>query len=222
MLDLVYPPLCTGCGQPLSSRLDILCVPCLAHLTPLDIGQYIDNPMVRHFWGRCPVEHSAALFGYYAGGRVQRIVRQIKYNNKKHVGRLLGQWLGRVMAAAPFFQDVDAVIPVPLHPKKQKSRGYNQSEWIGRGICDVLGCQLLTGQLIRRKRSLSQTTLSRVERHRNMADAFQFKTPENLFEHLLLVDDVVTTGATLEACINAMASKTNAKVSVAALGLGGA
>lgn len=221
LLDLLYPPNCLACHRPISGQLDHICVPCLSQLTPLDFGRLPDNPLTSHFYGRCKLTSGIALFGYFPGGRVQHLIQNIKYKSKLPLAFECGQWLGKLIQKSPSFNDVDGLVPVPLHPKKLKIRGYNQSAIIAQGIASVCDIPVLSNLITRRRHTPSQTLLNRLERCNNMNAAFYVDADPTSFNHLLLIDDVVTTGATLEACINAIHSHHDARFSIGCLAVGG-
>ncbi|MDX1684456.1 MAG: ComF family protein [Saprospiraceae bacterium] len=222
VLDLIYPLRCSGCGEVIPGMLDSFCLECLSRLQPLDYHHYTDNPLSRHFVGRCKVELSAALFGYIPGGCVQQIIHDVKYRRKMRLGRFLGRWLGRHLQRSMGYRQIDVIIPVPLHKRRQRKRGYNQSSLICEGIADQLQCNVLENGLERIRKTPSQTDLNRFERHRNMKNAFWPNEELLRYDHVLLVDDVVTTGATLEACILAIKAEKDMKVSIGTVALGGA
>ncbi|MFW5978853.1 MAG: ComF family protein, partial [Bacteroidia bacterium] len=176
------------------------------------------NPVEQIFWGRIPVQYATSYFFYIKGSRYQRLIHEMKYNGKKEIGYELGKKLGRELKNTSFGQ-VDYVVPVPLHKKKLKKRGFNQSEWIGKGISETLEQPLATKNLYRAEYTTSQTKKSKYERWLNVENVFKLNDPQFFSDkHVLLVDDIITTGATLEACANAILQSKNARVSIASLG----
>ena len=176
-----------------------------------------DNPVAQVFWGRATVEHATAGYFFRKGNRVQKLVHSVKYRGQKEMGTVLGREMGKHLCNS-YFDNVDLITPVPLHPQKLRKRGYNQSEWIARGIAETMNKPVDTQSLARRFFTETQTRKKRFDRWENVETVFGLVRPEAFFgRHILLIDDVITTGATLEACIHAVLSATDAKVSVATL-----
>ena len=174
------------------------------------------NEVEKMFWGRVQVE--AAFAGYYftKGSKLQTILHELKYRRNKNIGMYAGELLGKMMIGAPRYNNIDVLIPLPLHPKKEFKRGYNQAEILCRGINTVLKKKVATGVVERKRSTETQTKKHRGERWINVDGSFAVKNSAALEgKHILLVDDVITTGATLEACIQAILSVAGTKVSVA-------
>lgn len=207
-VSLIYPQLCLACGESLIHQEKTLCTSCLYSLPYTDFYKYPDNTIARQFWGRVPVEHALAVWLFYKGNHIQRLMHQLKYNKKKEVGYLLGRLAGKRLAGTPWFSIPDAIIPVPVHPSKKAIRGYNQSEILALGMAEVLNRPVFTDVLLRPGKAKSQTTKSRYERYLNMQDQFLVKNEDRITgKNILLVDDIITTGATLEACISVCLKK---------------
>jgi ComF family protein len=221
MVDWIYPDLCMACEEPLHPENESLCLTCLLQLTPLDICGLKDNYVAMHFWGRVRVEQVYSLFNYFARSRAQKIIHQIKYRNKKQLAIALGRRLAEHMERTPCLPKFDIIVPVPLHPRRVKERGYNQSALISKDISGVLNIQCAEHVLKRKYRTISQTRLNRAERISNMLTAFELSEKLDDNVHVLLIDDVITTGATLEGCIVAIQNESNRKVSVATIAAGG-
>ena len=165
--------------------------------------------------GRSKLENAAALFTFNKDGNAQKLIHTLKYEEGKNVGIFLGQQLGFAIKESEFFNNIDIVIAVPLHPKKQKLRGYNQSAYLAKGIKEVLSIPINKKSLLRIENTDSQTRKKRFSRWENMMNSFDLKTTNKLIDkHILLVDDVVTTGATLEACAQKLLEIKGVKVSV--------
>ncbi len=174
--------------------------------------------MAQIFWGRLPLHSATSFLFFNKGGNVQHLIHRLKYKRKPEVGIYLGRLMGFQLMDSPLFAEVDLIIPVPLHPKKERIRGYNQSEIIGKGLEQSMKAVLSTGNLIRSVHTSSQTKKSRYGRWENVKGIFEVKNPEILKgKHLLLVDDVITTGATLESCANTLLEVPGIKLSVASL-----
>jgi ComF family protein len=180
----------------------------------------IDNPIEKRFWGKVPIQSSTAFFFFQKGSPFQKILHALKYKNNKEVGEVLGKYAAVDLLDSPNFTSIDVIIPVPLHPKKLQKRGYNQSEWICNGLSTILNKPLDTTSLIRIRENTTQTKKTVFERYENTDGIFELKNKTALIgKHILLVDDVLTTGSTLEACIIALLEAEGAKVSVFALAI---
>jgi len=176
-----------------------------------------DNPVAQIFWGRATVEYATAGYFFRKGNRIQKLVHQVKYKGQKKMGTVLGREMGKSLCESSF-SDIDLIAPVPLHPQKFRKRGYNQSEWIARGVAEIMNKPLDVQTLVRRFFTTSQTRKKRFDRWENVDSGFGLANSETFAgRHILLIDDVITTGATLEACIHAVLSAPGAKASVATL-----
>ncbi len=180
--------------------------------------QDMENPIAKLFWGKIKLEMALSAFTFVKKGKVQRLMHELKYKGNTKVGELMGMELGKEIDKAEITDKVDVVVPVPLHKKKLKQRGYNQSEFIAIGVAKILNCEINTTLLKRMERSESQTKKSKYERWENVGSAFTL-TDVNQYKgkHILLVDDVVTTGATLEACCKKLKEIEGAKLSIGTL-----
>lgn len=214
--SLLFPKLCCACGESCYAGEKEICTACLADLPFTDFHQYPDNPVAKQFWGRLPLEAAMAMLYFKKGSKVQRLMHHLKYKDRPELGTYLGKLLGQQLLKAPGFATIDYIIPVPLHPRKEHFRGYNQSLCIATGLTEVLQKPVDALQLIRKKSTASQTRKSRFTRYENMQTVFEVLHPNKLIDtHILLVDDVVTTGATLEACGTALFKHGINKLSVA-------
>jgi ComF family protein len=218
LLSLFFPQLCVGCNTPLVKGEDILCLNCLADLPKTNYLDGIDNPVALHFLGKVRISYATSFCHFDKGGRVQHLLHQLKYKGKKEIGYKMGLLFGFDLIQNVHFQEIDAIVPVPLHPRKQRSRGYNQSTEICKGISDSMNRPLISGNLIRQIYTSSQTLKGRYERWENVSGIFRVKNSAGFAgKHLLLVDDVITTGATLEACCHPLLEIPGVRVSIAAL-----
>jgi ComF family protein len=218
LISLLFPELCNACGSNLLKEEKEICIKCLFDLPYTDYHLYPDNRVAKQLWGRLPCNAATAMLYFKKGTKVQNLIHSLKYKGKAEVGVKLGNLLGERLKRSEYFKDVDVIIPVPLHPKKEKLRGYNQSEHIAIGVAAALGIKVNTSHLLRTKITDTQTKKSRYIRFENMHTVFsvsEHKQLENL--HVLLIDDVITTGATLEACGNALLAVGIKKLSIAAL-----
>ncbi len=218
VFHLMYPDVCAACGHVLVRHEQCVCLSCLHAFPQTGFHTYTGNEVEKLFWGKVAVERGTAFFFYEKDSALQRAFYCLKYRGEKHIGHVLGKHAGAVLADSAFFDDVDLIVPVPLHPKKQARRGYNQSEWIGRGLSEMLKKPMETQALVREVENESQTKKSVFERYKNMEHAFAVSQPHVFAgKHVLLVDDVLTTGSTMEACIQALLQVPGVKVSVFAL-----
>lgn len=218
-ISLFFPEICPGCGQSLFKNEHVLCTRCFFKLPGTRFHNESTNPVAQLFWGRADISFATALLYYRKGGRVQKLIHRFKYRGMKEIGHFLGECLGRELKQSPLLKIPDVIIPVPLHEKKEKKRGFNQSEIIARGISSVLECEMRSDLLIRTVQSETQTRKSRFKRWENVREIFRVTDREFLKnKHILLVDDVITTGSTLEACASVLLEVEGLKVSVAALG----
>lgn len=215
--NLLVPDLCTACDAPLVRTEKVLCMKCHYDLPRTRFDSYSDNPVIRLFWGRVPIENASSYFQYNKGSRFQSLIHDLKYRDRKDIGRELGRLMGNDLRDS-VFAGTDLIIPVPLHRSKQFKRGYNQCDPICEGISSSLGIPYHTDLLEKTMRSSSQTDKSRFKRWINVEGNFRVKYPGKLSEkHILLVDDVVTTGSTLEACANAILKGNGTRVSIVTL-----
>ena len=218
LLQLLFPNLCAGCEQPLVKTEQLLCLHCRHDLPYTDFHLYADNPVARQLWGRIPCAFAMAMLYFNKGARVQRILHQLKYKGKPELGELLGGLLAARLREQVSTLKADLIIPVPLHKKRQRQRGYNQSACIAEGLGKALGLPVYKDVLLKTKSTSSQTKKSRFGRYENLKSAFSVQKAEAVAgKHVLLIDDVVTTGATLEACASALSAAGMARLSVAAV-----
>lgn len=200
-LSLFYPKLCLLCKTTLLKKEGCLCTSCLYKLPKTDCFNQAQNKVSQLFWGRIHIEHVAALFQFNKGGSIQKLMHQLKYEGNKNVGIFLGKELAYALQDSNYFEGISLIVPVPLHPKKQKLRGYNQCHSIAKGLKHVLQIPINKTDLIRTENTDSQTRKKRFSRWENMANSFSVVCKDDfMHQHILLVDDVITTGATLEAC----------------------
>mgnify|MGYP003891081497 CR=1 FL=1 len=217
-LSLFFPPCCEVCGEGLISKECLICTSCIGHLPYTDWHKGIDNPLQKVFWGKISARGVTAMFYFHQGGRVQKMLHKLKYKGVKELGVYLGELYGMQLKKAFPFSEVDLIVPVPLHPKRQKKRGYNQSEQFANGIALSMGIKVITANLIRKKPSQTQTKKTKIQRWENVKDIFEIKNPEQFVgKHILIVDDVITTGSTLESCGKILLEISDVSISVAAI-----
>ncbi len=215
---LIYPELCAACHANLFQQEKVLCTKCLYELPRTHFHKVPGNPIEQSFWGRVQIERAAAFYFFQKGDKYQHLLHLLKYNNRKDVGVELGRLYGVDLKSEVAFNEVDYIIPVPLHLKKQHKRGYNQSEVICNGLAEFLPAIVRTDILYRKTYTETQTRKSRYERWENVENVFGVNKKEELTgKHILLVDDVITTGATIEGCAQVLKKAANVTVSVVTL-----
>ncbi len=215
---LLFPALCNACGNHLYGSEKVICTKCLYDLPYTDFHLDAQNLVAKQFWGRVSLHAAMALLHFKKGSKVQNLMHSLKYKGNTEVGENLGKLLGHKLQKSSFYDKIDLIIPVPLHPKKEKQRGYNQSECIANGLAEVLQTPVDINCLIRIKATDSQTKKGRYTRYENMEEVFSLIQPSAIADkHILLVDDVITTGATLEACANALLKNGASQISIAAI-----
>ena len=220
LLDLLSPRTCVGCGCRLSVEERSLCASCVFRLPYTNFSKNpYDNELARLFWGTFPIERAAALFYYSPKSQQARIVHTLKYGGRDDVAEHLGAMMARQFMIDDFFVGIDVIVPVPITRRRRWQRGYNQSECIARGISEVTGIPVVKDALCRKTFARSQTQLNVYERQDNVSDAFLLRNGSSLAgKHVLLVDDIITTGSTIKACAQQLTSVSGIKISVAALG----
>lgn len=217
-LSILFPRLCNGCGNHLLRNEKLICTECLVEIPRTGYHLVRDNPVAMLFWGRCLVENAAAFSYYNKGSRIRKIIHNLKYKGIRELGAELGAIYGSELNGSCFCSCIDIIIPVPLHQSKKRKRGFNQSELIGSGISDVTGILMDCSSLVRDLPTATQTRRTRYDRWTNVEGVFRIKDPDNLKgKHILLIDDVITTGSTIESCANELLKIEGVKVSVAAL-----
>jgi ComF family protein len=215
---LLYPHTCDACGTALHKHEGPICFKCLYELPRTDYCVDLENPVVHLFIGRLRIEKATALFTFHKGSRFRKLLHALKYKNKPEIGILLGKELGAEMLKSKNFGDIDYIIPVPLHPNRQRQRGYNQSEMIGEGISKVTKTPMMIENLVRAKETVTQTKMTKEERWKNVSGKFVITDLESLKnKHVLLIDDVITTGSTIEACGEVLLTVEGLRLSIAVL-----
>jgi ComF family protein len=194
---------------------------CLNSLPKTDFHLNKENPVAEIFWGKVQIHAATAYYYFNKGSKVQYLIHQLKYKGRREIGIFIGEQMGNELKQSEFFKNIDLIIPVPLHPKKERKRGYNQSEMFGLGLAKSLKIPLSSQFLVRKEFTDTQTKKSRSDRWKNVENVFAIKNQESLAgKHILLVDDVITTGSTLEACIRALSEIENVTISVSAIATG--
>jgi ComF family protein len=214
----LFPHHCEGCGSDVLNEEDILCAKCFYQLPATNFFTIPDNPIEKKFYGRINIINAASAYYFTKDSLIQHLLFQLKYHYNKEVGSYFGKKMGYLLKDASRFQDIDVLIPLPLNPKKEAIRGYNQAAIICEGIATVWNKPILKMAVVRTLFTETQTHRSRIDRWENMQGAFAIANATALEgKHILLVDDIVTTGATLEACGTAILEIKNTRLSFAAV-----
>ena len=215
---LFFPHICVGCGTDALGYNSILCIKCINRLPVTNFHLHEENQVEKIFRGRLPVKQVTSLCYFSKDSLVQRLLHQLKYKGNKDVGYFLGRMMGVALRQSERYDSVDALIPLPLFASREKKRGYNQAAVLCEGIADITGIPVLKNIIERVSSTETQTHKNRIERWLNMEGRFEIKNREAIQnKHVLLVDDVLTTGATLEACGHELLQAENTLVSIATL-----
>ncbi len=201
-ISLIFPEFCLGCRKSLAKgELDI-CTQCLAELPQTHYHKDLENPVAQKFWGVIDIEYAFSFLKFIKGGMVQNLMHQLKYEGRENLGELLGQLYGAKLQQDGFGDTFDLILPVPLHKNRLRQRGYNQCDPIAKGLSQMLDTEMNTKILQRKIGNISQTkTKSKIERQENVQGIFALMEPAQIEgKHILLIDDVLTTGATLQSC----------------------
>ena len=220
-LDLLFPPTCVCCQERLINGEKFVCLACLCKIPKTDFHKVRDNKLEQLLSGRFPFEQIASFAPFVKDGTIQKIIHELKYRNNPEIGIFIGRLCGSSIQKSSFINSIDFLVPVPLHINREKKRGYNQSLKIAEGISLETKIPVLSNNLIRVTDNTSQTKQSKFERWSNAEGIFDI-IDYNLFEekHILLIDDIITTGSTLESCVKTLASKTTKiKVSIYSVGV---
>lgn len=217
-VHLFFPRQCAVCGAILQEGEEGICMKCNMDMPRTNYHLRKDNPVERMFWGKIPLEHATSCFFYHKGSDFRRILHQLKYGGRKDLGEVMGRFMAAELSATGFFSDVDVIVPVPLHPRKQKMRGYNQSECIACGVSAVTGIPVDTASVARMRHTETQTRKSSYERWENVDGIFCLRRADAFArKHVLIIDDVLTTGATTTACADALKEVEGVRISVLTL-----
>jgi|SRR5882724_2387437 len=215
---IFFPHICVGCGSDLISDDQLLCLRCINKLPVTHFELHANNPVEKIFWGRAAISSASAQYYFTKDSILQQILHQFKYKGKKDIGLYFGRMIGEALCQSNRFTNIDALVPMPLFASREKRRGYNQAAVLAEGISSVIKLPVLTDCIERTTATETQTQKNRMERWQNISGKFRLKNKEPLFgKHILLVDDVITTGATLDACANEFLLEENIRVSVATL-----
>nr|WP_294793167.1 phosphoribosyltransferase family protein [uncultured Mucilaginibacter sp.] len=216
--SLLFPHLCPACGEALMANEHVLCTDCRYSLPFTNFHLQPDNVVARQFWGKLNIEAAYAMYYFSKGGKVQNLLHHLKYKNMPQIGKVLGSIAAEQLLKSDTFKEIDHIIPVPLHKRRMRERGYNQSACFGEGLAQRLDADLTENNLVRIRHTETQTHKSRFARFENMQEVFAVKDPDQLInKHILLVDDTVTTGSTLEACGIELLKIPGVKLSIATI-----
>ena len=217
-LNLIYPITCVACGNTLFRHEEVICSHCLIHLPKTFYHDDSENPLFQLFWGKIPIEMISSFYFFNKGNKVQNLIHLLKYKNRPDIGVYIGKRYGRFLLKNPILSQVDMIIPVPLHSSKMKIRGYNQAEMFAQGLAMSMKIPVDITSFIRNTATETQTRKTKLERWENVKNKFITKNQENIMnKHILLVDDVITTGSTLEACAEILLQTPGVKISMASI-----
>lgn len=218
LLSLFFPHTCAGCGTDVLDEDAVICGRCLHDLPLTNFNVYANNLAEKSLWGRLPVVNVSSLCYFSKDSLIRQLMHQLKYKGHKQAGYFLGRMMGSALRAADRFHDIDALVPLPLFPAKEKKRGYNQSAILCEGMAEVMLLPVLKGIVKRSSFTDTQTKKGRMERWLNMEGRFELTDSASIKgRHVLLVDDIITTGATLEACGLELLKAENTRLSIATL-----
>jgi ComF family protein len=217
ILHILFPRVCDGCGSDIIDEESNLCMKCIAELPETNFHLHANNPVEKIFWGRLPIASATAQYYFVKESLMQYLMHQLKYKGNRELGKQLGRLMAYDLQKTNRFNKVDYLVPLPLFASKEKRRGYNQATILCEGIAEVMNVQIAGDVITRTQYTETQTRKGRIERWQNMEGKFELLKPEMIRDkNILLVDDVITTGATLEACGHELL-RAAPKLSIAAL-----
>lgn len=220
LVNLFFPKVCYACHNQLNDFEQYVCTSCRNDLPVTNFHFDNDDTVLKIFYGRVNVEHATALLRFEKKGIVQQLIHSLKYKGQEPIGVFLGDWLGSELASIDAYKDIDLIIPVPLHRKKLKKRGYNQVAKFAQQIATALDVDYVDNVLLKVTNTNSQTLKNRFSRWANNEELFTLQNKNRIAnKHILLVDDLITTGATMEACITVLNQAKNIKISVASMAI---
>ena len=220
LINLFFPPVCAGCHSFLLSNESVICTHCRHNLPLSQHHLNPENEAFKKFYGRIPVEYASAMLYFHKKGIVQEMIHNLKYKGQQEIGTLLGNWYADDLKNIALFQSIDAIIPVPLHKRKERERGYNQLTNFGNALSKELGIGYNSKLLVRKSYSKTQSKKSFLNRSEGIETVFDVVFSDKDYnKHFLLIDDVITTGSTLEACSRALLKIPGAKISIVCMAM---
>ena len=217
LLHILFPHVCDGCGSDIVDEESSLCMKCIAEMPETNFHLHANNPVEKIFWGRLPIISATAQYYFVKESLMQRLMHQLKYKGNKELGKQLGRLMGYELQKTNRFNKPDFLVPLPLFASKEKRRGYNQATVLCEGIAEVMNIEIARDVIVRTQHTETQTKKGRIERWQNMEGKFEMTKPGKIQnKNILLVDDVITTGATLEACGHELL-KASPKLSIVSL-----
>jgi len=219
-ISLIYPKICLGCNNSLLKHEQCICTICQFHIPKTNHFKEKKNDLQKLFWGKVQLNHAAALYEFVKDSPLQKMIHALKYEENQEVGIYLGKQIAYEIEDSTLLKGIDYIIPVPLHPKKEKLRGYNQSMSIAKGIQEILKTEIEITTLQRTVDTESQTKKNKYSRWENVGNVIEIRDLEKLkHKHILLIDDVVTTGSTLESCVTTLQQIEGIKVSIVTIAI---
>lgn len=216
VLHLIFPRLCIMCNHDSPIGDQQFCVDCLLNMPYTNHFKRKENHATRKFWGRFDIEHAASLINFYSYSDVRWMIHRLKYEGRKDIAITLGQMTGKRILKSPLYNDIDVIIPIPLHKDKLRKRGFNQAAYFGKAIGEIIKVPVRENVIIKHLYTKSQTKMSRIERIQNVMNSFTLLDKNGIRgRHILIVDDVLTTGATIEACARKLMESDGIKISIA-------
>jgi len=218
LFNLFFPDVCLSCKLQLSTNEKTICTQCRHDFPLTEFTNYPNNLVEKRFIGRIPIDEATALLYFHKKGKSQQLIHELKYKGHQEIGTFLGNWLADEMLESNRFKKIDAIISVPLHPKKLKKRGYNQLTKFGDVLSKKMNIPIISNKLIKVGGTETQTLKGKIARWRNVQELFKLNDT-TCFEnkHLLLIDDVITTGATMESCCKELLKTKGVKISIAVM-----
>lgn len=218
ILQIIFPNLCINCNQTLIIHERLLCLSCQLELPETQYHLMKDNNIEKSLWGKIPFQRAFSFLYFNQEGITQKILHELKYKGNEELAIFLGKIYGQRLKESAVIQDIDGIMAIPLHPIKLRKRGYNQSQAFATGLAEILEIPDYSSLLFRKKNTETQTQKSRIERWNNVKSVFGIKNAETIQnKHILVIDDVITTGATIESCIREIMEKSNCKLSIASI-----
>ena len=222
LFQLFYPNLCINCENQLLINEEVICIVCRNNMPLLKIYDFENNIVTNAFFGKTKLNRGYSFLNYQKKGMTKNLISNLKYKNREDIGEFLGNWFGSILKEKQVFDTVDFIVPVPLHKNKLKKRGYNQITKFSKSLSSILSIKYKPNVLVRTSYNKTQTKKNRIDRFVNIENHFNL-TDEKIFEnkHILLVDDVITSGATIRACCNELQKTKNINISIVSIAFTG-